>query len=248
MLVLLPGGTFEMGSDPLVDPAADGSERPRHAVTLAPFFLAKFELTVAQWQHLGGKLRPEVMVRPPTEPQQLSWLEASSVLARCGLTLPTEGTQWEYACRAGSKTIYFTGDLPGSLFGFANVSDRARRRAMDPIGLQPQEQMWFDFDDGAPAETLVGSYQPNAFGLYDMAGNLMEWCRDRLVRRGYRTMTPDPAMACAISCARAGFVRRARRFLVHRRHPRPQRRARARARSGVREPSGVRPARARVRG
>src|SRR5262249_50889220 len=71
VLVLRPGGTCLMGADPASDPSAESTEQPRHEVTLAPFFLASCELTIAQWVALGGQRRTEVIARPQTEPQQL---------------------------------------------------------------------------------------------------------------------------------------------------------------------------------
>jgi serine/threonine protein kinase/formylglycine-generating enzyme required for sulfatase activity len=189
VFVLIPGGDFCMGSDPEVDRDSLPNELPRHTVRLAPFFLSKYELTFAQWARLGGPIRSETRVPDPTWPAQVSVLEAEPVLARYGLDLPTEA-QWECACRAGTTTIYFTGDDPHSLEGYVNVADRSLRNAPTADGTVHEPKEWLDIQDGFSGVAPVGSYRPNPFGLHDMIGNVTEWCRDKEVWRAYRTMSP----------------------------------------------------------
>ncbi len=177
VLVLLPGGAFEMGSEEIRD------SRPVHDVTLDPFFLSKFEMTQAQWRHVTGEnpstyfpgrrhsnLDARIEWSNPVE--TVSWREARDVLARLDLTLPTEA-QWEFACRAGTRTVWYTGDESDSLRGHANLADEAQA---------PNWGGWAGFmegwDDGYLAHAPVGTYLPNPFGLYDMAGNVIEWCLD----------------------------------------------------------------------
>ncbi|MBX3463941.1 MAG: SUMF1/EgtB/PvdO family nonheme iron enzyme [Planctomycetes bacterium] len=187
VFVLLPGGTFTMGGqrrdehEPNFDPYAAEAETP-HAVTLAPFLIARHELTRGQWLRLGGEKvfgfrdgerrrgEPRIGDRHPAE--SVTWLAASELLRQHGLVLPTEA-QWEYACRAGTSTPWWTGADPGSLAGAANVQDVAAVRNNPDWG-RPE-----DFDDGVSVLAVVGSYRANAFGLYDMHGNVAEWCRDR---------------------------------------------------------------------
>jgi formylglycine-generating enzyme required for sulfatase activity len=97
--------------------------------------------------------------------------------------LPTEA-EWEYACRAGTTTAYWTGDESTSLNGAANVADRALGDVM-PVAERASE-----FDDGHAFTAPVGSFAPNPLGLYDMHGNVWEWCSDWYDERAY-ALSPD---------------------------------------------------------
>lgn len=190
VLVLLPGGEFSMGAQNTTpdganyDPEANsdtigpGGEPVR--VTLAPFFLAKHELTQAQWLTLTGTnpsfypvlRRVGGHVTTPRHPvEQVHWADLRKTLQRAHLEFPTEA-QWEYGARAGSGKRWFPGNDVTDLQGHGNIADAyAMRFAPD----WPGESA---LDDGYLVHAPVGSFRANAFGLHDTLGNVFEWCRD----------------------------------------------------------------------
>jgi formylglycine-generating enzyme required for sulfatase activity len=189
VLVLLPGGTFDMGAqnaDPKArnfDPRAEAQESPVQAVTLAPFFMSKYEMTQGQWLRFTGR-NPSVY-NPLTDVggthndlthpvEQVSWNECNDVLEKLGLALPTEA-QWEYAARSGTSSPWWTGVEKESLEGAANLADQAAARAG---ATWPGIADWPELDDGFAVHAPVGSFRASPFGLHDMAGNVWEWCRD----------------------------------------------------------------------
>lgn len=102
---------------------------------------------------------------------QVSWNDAQAFSAHFGFQLPTEA-QWEYAYRAGSCERFPWGDEEAGGKGYGNVVDLAYKRRF------AGHNLWFPFDDGVALIAPVGRYQPNAWGLRDMVGNVQEWCQD----------------------------------------------------------------------
>ncbi|MCA9322749.1 MAG: SUMF1/EgtB/PvdO family nonheme iron enzyme [Planctomycetes bacterium] len=180
ILVLIPGGAFEMGSS---DPD-EQNEYPSHRVTLAPFFLSKFELSQAQWLQVMTANLSEHSTRNTSHQvlgetysllnpvDNVNWFEVESCCHRLALEIPTEA-QWEYACAAGSSHRYGHGDDVAGLQAYANILDEGGRAAA-PIGSEFEP----DYHDGFFRTAPVGSFRPNAFGLHDMHGNVLEWCWD----------------------------------------------------------------------
>ena len=155
-LVSIPGGTFMMGS------TEDPIEMPVHTVTLQGFQIGAYEVTQAQYEAIMGS-NPSYFQGFGTENnpvEQVSWYEAREfctlLSAQTGrtFTLPSEA-QWEYACRAGSTTRYSFGDDDGLLYNYA----------------------WWNANSNGTTPP-VGTKLPNAWGLYDMHGNVYEWCLD----------------------------------------------------------------------
>ena len=155
-MALIPAGNFIMGS-----PESERGRRDnetQHEVTLTkPFYMGKHEVTQEQWESVMGKnpSREKGAKLPVTD---VSWIDCQVFIHKLnastkgGYRLPTEA-EWEYACRAGTTTAYSFGA-------------KVRLKNLN----------YADLKMGKPV--AVGSYKPNAFGLYDMHGNVFEWCED----------------------------------------------------------------------
>lgn len=188
VLTLIPGGTFHMGAqaeDPAgqnYDPDADEKEGPVEAVTLAPFFIGRYQITQGQWLRITGS-SPSVYgpdreyggkqhdLRHPVE--NVSWEECETTLGRVVLELPSEA-QWEYAARGKTTTPWHSGSDKTSLQGYANLSDAFAQEHGAPKAWDSEG--WLS--DGYVLHAPVGTYLPNAFGLHDAHGNVWEWCWD----------------------------------------------------------------------
>ncbi|MCA8973835.1 MAG: protein kinase, partial [Planctomycetes bacterium] len=169
-------------------PAHRWTDQNGRLARVDPFFLARHELTRAQWERLGGSsadfwhdaatLAEDGELLTATMPaESVDWHAATRVLGRHGLLLPTE-VQWKFACRAGAQTLWSSGDDPASLAGKANLRDRSAAERHKEWG---EEE---GFRDGFVRLAPVGSFDCNAFGFHDMHGNVMEWCRDRFSQGG----------------------------------------------------------------
>ena len=163
-MVLVPAGTFMMGSP---DDQGYVTERPQHQVSVPAFYVSKYEVTQKQYQALMGINTSEFQGEDlPVE--NVSWRFAEDYCDRLSQVtgrkyrLPTEA-EWEYACRAGTTTNYaFGNSLSASQANFDAGS----------IGGNAQPGV------NRQRTTPVGSFKPNGFGLYDMHGNVWEWCLD----------------------------------------------------------------------
>jgi formylglycine-generating enzyme required for sulfatase activity len=177
-MMVIPGGSFEMGSK-----GASPDETPVHKVSISPFWMDRCEVVQEEFKkyqlpdpsHFKGAKQPL---------DQINWTDAALYcnersraeglkpcydertwacdFAADGYRLPTEA-EWEYACRAGSSTQYSFGSGPGSLKDYA----------------------WYGENSSATTRP-VGQKKPNAWGLYDMHGNVAEWCNDHYAENYYQ--------------------------------------------------------------
>lgn len=171
-LVPIPAGTFLMGSAAANGPPYFGPYGPVHQVTISsPFWMGRYEVTQDEYRalmgvnpaYIPGATRPVEMVtwnQARAYCAALTIQEAGNIPAGFEYRLPTEA-EWEYACRAGTTTEYF--------FGTDLVCDQAR------FGFSEHSSSYCVHSNSAQP---VGSYTPNSFGLYDMHGNVWEWCLD----------------------------------------------------------------------
>jgi formylglycine-generating enzyme required for sulfatase activity len=172
--VLIPAGSFMMGADKNFEDASD-EELPRHQVRISkPFYLGVYEVTQKDWAAVMGN-NPSKFKGEDNPVETVSWDDAQAFVARLNqkeghsrYRLPSEA-EWEYAARAGSTSAYYFGDNESQLGDYA----------------------WYEDNSGQEAHP-VGQKRPNAWGLYDMIGNVWEWAQDRYGSYYANSPSADP--------------------------------------------------------
>ncbi len=183
-MVAIPGGTFTMGTEDeeierLVKKFGwEGfrGERPPHRVTVSSFYMGRYPITQAQWKAIAATAKIDIDLE--TNPssfkgdelpvESVNWYQATEFCKRLSretkreYRLPSEA-EWEYACRAGTTTPFYFGETITGKFANYDASNTYAEEAKGEFRQQT---------------TPVGQFPPNAFGLYDMHGNVWEWCAD----------------------------------------------------------------------
>ncbi len=180
-MVLIPAGTFTMGSPENMGGSLTDINWPVHKVTIGKaFYLGKYELTQAQWKavmkdNFFHKKRKHMSLGLNYPAVKVSWNKCRSFIKRLNalnlgtFRMPTEA-EWEYACRAGTNTR----------FSFGDTTEHA------------DKYMWWNGNNDPEGQKEVGLKLPNPWGLYDMHGNVMEWCSDRWEKPREREPQTDP--------------------------------------------------------
>jgi eukaryotic-like serine/threonine-protein kinase len=174
-MIFIPSGSFLMGTNN-TEHGRNKDENPQHLVKLNSFYISKYPITQIQWRTVS--LFPKISRPLKSNPsfykgdnlpvEKISWLDAQEYCKRLtkytGRTyrLPTE-SEWEYACRAETKTAYFFGETITP--DFANYNTQTNDNKKNTSQLDKKT-------------TPVDNFYPNSFGLYDFHGNIWEWCED----------------------------------------------------------------------
>jgi len=156
-MVFVAGGTFQMGSN------SESDEKPIHTVTISGFFMDKTEVTQAEYRKVMGKNPSRFSGCDDCPVENVSWNDANAYAQKVGKRLPTEA-EWEYAARGGNKS---------KGYNYSGSND------IDAVG-------WYGRNSNSKTHPVTQK-QPNELGLYDMSGNVWEWCSDWYSDSYYRS-------------------------------------------------------------
>ena len=159
-MVSVKGGTFTMGCTSEQGGDCDGDESPAHSVTLSDYYIGKFEVTQKLWKAVMGS-NPSYFKGDDLPVEQVSWNDCKEFIGRlnqltgANFRLPTEA-EWEYAARGGANSC-------GYKYSGSNIID---------------DVAWYTSTTNDSGTKPVGTKSPNELGIYDMSGNVFEWCED----------------------------------------------------------------------
>lgn len=176
-MVKIPGGDFKMGCTSASDPDADANEKPAQDRHVSDFYMGKYEVTQQLWFVIMNN-NPSKQVNDRFPVHNVSWDDCQLFIQRLNaitgrnFRLPTE-TEWEYAAKANLNS---SGKLTDTPYKYAGTNSELSNYA------------WYSSNSSGSIH-IVGSKKPNAFGLYDMSGNVIEWCQD--IYTNYSTGYPE---------------------------------------------------------
>lgn len=189
-MVWIPGGSFTMGCSAIkiseflnihtkYHPESLDDEKPEHTVRVDGFWMYAYDVTVAHYRTFCGVTGREMPNVPDwgwhdDHPMvNVSWEDAKAYADWVGVALPTEA-EWEYAARGGKQTTFVWGDAWPPPNGAGNFADETCKQS----GRYNDWNFIEGYDDGYVNTSPVGAFAANAYGLYDMAGNVWQWCAD----------------------------------------------------------------------
>jgi sulfatase modifying factor 1 len=175
-MVFVAGGTFQMGSN-----SGGDDEKPVHTVTVSSFYMDKTEVTQAEYRKVMGKNPSRFSGCDDCPVEKVSWDDANAYAQKVGKRLPTEA-EWEYAARGGNKSKGYTYSGGNDLDAVGWYEDNSGGNDLDAVG-------WYRDNSGRKPHP-VAQKQPNELGLYDMSGNVWEWCSD-WYNKGYYSGSPQ---------------------------------------------------------
>ena len=217
-LTLVTPGTFSMGSN--FKTKIPGTTTPVHEVTLTrPFHLGVYEVTQEEYQRVMGK-NPSKVKSSNNPVDSVSWFDAVEFCKKLSAMpqeksagriyrLPTEA-EWEYACRSGTTTEYSFGNDPSKLKEYGWFVGNSGNAVIDFQTLGPFEKVRA-LNGNQNRSHPVGTKKPNAWGLYDMHGNMWEWCQDHYAQ--YRAGAVTDPINPAPDTARDASTNLTNRFL-----------------------------------
>jgi formylglycine-generating enzyme required for sulfatase activity len=210
-VVLIKGGQFQMGC---LDSICDSDEAPIHIVRLTDFYLSKYEVTyyeycnflnahlsdssglIKEWININGKGNDNCKIYKDSIDYKVeagfenhpvvfvSWFGAKAYCDWKGFRLPTEA-EWEYAAKSGKEFRYCWGNGNPTKEKGGNIGDETLIKKFN----NPDWRIWNGYTDGYATSAPVGSFVPNEFGLFDMTGNVSEWCADFYNKDYYKIST-----------------------------------------------------------
>jgi formylglycine-generating enzyme required for sulfatase activity/uncharacterized caspase-like protein len=193
-MVYIPSGKFNMGYPSDEQEGEDKERLQVKDVSVPAFYIGKYEVTQAHWQAIMGNNPAKFKSNLQNPVERVSWDDAQEFCKKLSqktgkeFRLPSEA-EWEYACRAGTSTLYYFGDDEKILGEYAWFANNSGKQTLDSDliwqEVQQDAKKYLEVLDKNECQThSVGQKKPNSWDLYDMHGNVLEWCQDSYEKYG----------------------------------------------------------------